>query len=78
MLRRGPAWFVLEHDMLLSIPRQGIVALRCDLIEIFDNENDHPKPSVWAADSDHLVAAVTRGYEKLDWIDEPEGGVPSG
>jgi len=30
--------------------------------------NDDPKPFVWTADPDRIIAAIKRGYEALDSI----------
>jgi hypothetical protein len=36
-----------------------------------DDANDEPKPFVWTADPDKIIAAINRGQQVLDSIEEP-------
>jgi transposase len=54
-------------------PKRGvfrsIVDLQAAINRFLKETNDHPKPFVWTADPDKIIAAVRRGYQALDAID---------
>src|SRR5690349_7904949 len=46
----------------------SIVDLQAAINRFLKETNDHPKPFVWTADPDKIIAAVKRGYQTLDLI----------
>jgi hypothetical protein len=44
---------------------RSIVDLQVAINRFLKEANDHPKPFVWTADSDKIIAAVKRGYQAL-------------
>jgi len=53
-------------------PKQGtfqsLVDLQAAIKRVLAETNDNPKPFVWTADPDKIIAAVRRGYQTLDSI----------
>ena len=47
---------------------RSIVDLQAAINRFLKQTNDHPKPFVWTADPDKIIAAVRRGYQALDAI----------
>jgi transposase len=47
---------------------RSIVDLQAAINRFLRETNDHPKPFVWTADPDKIIAAVRRGYQALDSI----------
>ena len=54
---------------------EGKVIGRCmqrhrhqEFIRFLDETNDNPKPFIWTADPDQIIAAVKRGHQVLDSI----------
>ena len=47
---------------------RSIVDLQAAINRFLRETNDHPKPFVWTADPDKIIAAVRRGYQVLDSI----------
>jgi hypothetical protein len=47
---------------------RSIVDLQAAINRFLKETNDHPKPFVWTADPDKIIAAVRRGYQTLDLI----------
>jgi hypothetical protein len=43
----------------------SIVDLQAAINRFLEETNDHPKPFVWTADPDKIIAAVKRGYQAL-------------
>jgi hypothetical protein len=54
----------------------SIVDLQAAINRFLKETNDHPKPFVWTADPDKIIAAVKRGYHTLDLIHQ-QGRVTS-
>ncbi len=46
----------------------SIVELQTAINRFIDEANDDPKPFVWTADPDKIIAAVSRGHQALDSI----------
>ena len=46
----------------------SIVDLQAAINRFLKETNDDPKPFVWTADPDKIIAAVRRGYQTLDLI----------
>src|SRR5689334_19333970 len=46
----------------------SIVDLQAAINRFLKETNNHPKPFVWTADPDKIIAAVKRGYQTLDLI----------
>jgi transposase len=46
----------------------GIVELQTAINRYVEDHNAHPKPFVWNADPDKIIAAATRGHQTLDSI----------
>jgi hypothetical protein len=46
----------------------SIVDLQAAINRFLKETNDRPKPFVWTADPDKIIAAVRRGYQVLDSI----------
>jgi transposase len=47
---------------------RSIVDLQTAIHRFLEETNDEPKPFVWTADPDRIVAAVKRGHQRLDAI----------
>ena len=47
---------------------RSIVDLQAAINRFLKETNDHPKPFVWTADPDKIIAAVKRGYQALGFI----------
>jgi transposase len=47
---------------------RSIVDLQAAINRFLRETNEHPKPFVWTADPDTIIAAVRRGYQTLDSI----------
>ena len=47
---------------------KGIVDLQAAINRYLAETNDNPKPFIWTADPDKIVAAVKRGHQMLDSI----------
>jgi hypothetical protein len=47
---------------------RSLVDLQAAINRFLAETNDHPKPFVWTADPDKIIAAVRRGYQTLDSI----------
>jgi hypothetical protein len=47
---------------------RSIVDLQAAINRFLTETNDQPKPFVWNADPDKIIAAVKRGYQTLDLI----------
>jgi transposase len=47
---------------------QSLVDLQAAIKRFLAETNEDPKPFVWTANPDHIIAAVKRGYQALDWI----------
>ena len=47
---------------------RSIVDLQAAINRFLRETNEHPKPFVWTADPDKIIAAVRRGYQALDSI----------
>jgi hypothetical protein len=47
---------------------RSLVDLQAAINRFLAETNDNPKPFVWAADPDKIIAAVRRGYQTLDSI----------
>jgi hypothetical protein len=45
-----------------------VVDLQAAINRFLAETNDNPKPFVWTADPDNILAAVRRGYQALDLI----------
>jgi hypothetical protein len=55
------------------MPHGGITAF-CSIVDLqaainrfLRETNDHPKPFVWTADPDSIIASVKRGYQALEF-----------
>jgi hypothetical protein len=48
--------------------RSGNADLQAAIKGFLKETNDDPKPFVWTADPDKIIAAVKRGYQPLDLI----------
>jgi hypothetical protein len=46
----------------------SLVDLQAAINRFLAETNDDPKPFVWTADPDRIIAAVRRGYQVLDAI----------
>ena len=46
----------------------GVFHSLVDLNRYLAEHNQSPKPFVWTADPDHIIAAVKRGHQTLDSI----------
>jgi transposase len=46
----------------------SIVDLQAAINRFLRETNDNPKPFVWTADPDRIIAAVRRGYQALDSV----------
>jgi hypothetical protein len=46
----------------------SLVDLQAAINRFLAETNDDPKPFVWTADPDQIIAAVRRGYQVLDSI----------
>ena len=46
----------------------GIVELQTAINRYVEDHNAHPKPFVWKADPDKIIAAAARGHQTLDSI----------
>jgi hypothetical protein len=46
----------------------SIMELQAAINRFLDQANDNPKPFVWTADPDKIIAAVKRGHQALDSI----------
>ena len=46
----------------------SIVDLQAAINRFLKETNDRPKPFVWTADPDKIIATVRRGYQVLDSI----------
>jgi len=46
----------------------ALVDLQAAINRCLAETNHDPKPFVWTADPDQIIAAVRRGYRVLDWI----------
>ena len=46
----------------------SIVDLQAAIKRFLEEHNDNPKPFVWTADPDHIIAAVNRGHQALELI----------
>ena len=47
---------------------RSIAELQAAINRFVDEANDNPKPFVWTADPDKIIAAVRRGHQALDSI----------
>ena len=47
---------------------RSVVDLQAAINRYLDEANRHPKPFIWTADPDKIIAAVNRGREVLDSI----------
>jgi hypothetical protein len=47
---------------------KGVVDLQAAINRFVDDHNQQPKPFVWTADPDKIIAAATRGHQVLDSI----------
>jgi transposase len=47
---------------------RSIVDLQAAINRFLRETNEHPKPFVWTADPDTIIAAVRRGYQTLESI----------
>src|SRR5512133_977281 len=47
---------------------RSIIELQAAINRFLDQANDNPKPFVWTADPDKIIAAVKRGHQALDSI----------
>jgi hypothetical protein len=47
---------------------RSLVDLQAAIKRFLAETNDSPKPFVWTADPDQIIAAVRRGYQVLDSI----------
>ena len=47
---------------------RSIVDLQVAINRFLDETNDNPKPFIWTADPDQIIAAVKRGHQVLDSI----------
>jgi hypothetical protein len=47
---------------------RSLVDLQAAINRFLVETNDNPKPFVWTADPDIIIAAVRRGYQALDSI----------
>jgi hypothetical protein len=47
---------------------RSLVNLQAAIKRFVAETNDNPKPFVWTADPDKIIAAVKRGYQALDSI----------
>ena len=47
---------------------RSIVDLQAAINRFLEETNDNPKPLVWTADPDSIIAAVRRGHQALDSI----------
>jgi len=70
------SWLNAVEGLFAKLSRQslmrGAFCSVCDLQaainRFLEETNDHPKPFVWTADPDAIIAAVRRGYQVLDSI----------
>ena len=46
----------------------SIVDLQAAIKRFLEEHNDNPKPFVWTAEPDHIIAAVNRGHQALELI----------
>ena len=44
----------------------SVVELQAAINRFLDEHNHDPKPFIWTADPDRIIAAVRRGYQVLD------------
>jgi hypothetical protein len=49
-------------------PRSGRQALQAAIYRYFDGHDTDPKPFVWTADPNRIIAAVKRGHQVLDFV----------
>jgi len=47
---------------------RSVVDLQAAINRYLDEANHHPKPFIWTADPDKIIAAVNRGRQVLDSI----------
>jgi transposase len=47
---------------------RGVVDLQATINRFVAQTNQHPKPFIWTADPDKIIAAVRRGHQVLDSI----------
>jgi transposase len=47
---------------------RSLVGLQAAINRFLEETNDNPKPFVWTADPDSIIAAVRRGHQALDSI----------
>ena len=47
---------------------RSLVELQAAINRFLNETNDHPKPFVWTADPNRIIAAVKRGHQTLDSI----------
>ena len=47
---------------------KGVVDLQAAINRFVADHNQQPKPFVWTADPDKIIAAATRGHQVLDSI----------
>jgi hypothetical protein len=62
---RGRPW--LEADWKRGVFR-GVVDLQATINRFVAQTNQYPKPFIWTADPDKIMAAVRRGHQALDSI----------
>jgi transposase len=70
------SWFNAVEGFFAKLARRrlkpgvfrSIVDLQAALNRFLRETNEHPKPFVWTADPDTIIAAVRRGYQTLESI----------
>jgi hypothetical protein len=71
LLSVGATGMVGRHALKRRLKRGAfcsIVDLQAAINRFLKETNDDPKPFVWTADPDKIIAAVKRGYQTLDCI----------
>ena len=56
---------------------RSLVDLQAAINRFLAETNDHPKPFLWTADPDKIIAAVRRGYQTLESIHSLMSAFPS-
>ena len=72
----SPSWLNAVEGFFAKLTKRrlkrgvfrSIVDLQAAISRFLKETNDDPKPFVWTADPDKIIAAVKRGYQTLDLI----------
>ena len=71
LVEQTPDMTIVEMQQRLATERgifTGIVELQTAINRYVEDHNAHPKPFVWKADPDKIIAAAARGHQTLDSI----------